>query len=252
MRSRSGYRLDRRVAGPIPAATVSDALVSNVDLAPTIADFAGASLAADGVSLRRLLTDQASFVRTPSCSSIAESIPAVPTYCGVRTPSFTFVHYTTGEEELYDLVGDPRQLRNVAAARPNKAAHLRALTDRSVSPFRPGSPGEVLVPGGGVVLAETVPDLAADPSDRLQALAGRGVGEALDLRGDQSQAGALVTSRALWPVEDVRVVFAELAGKLHAERDAGDEEEQRSKFHERQPTRPAEGPLLDSRPLFPG
>ena len=45
----------------------------------------------------------------------AELDPPVPTYCGVRTQQFTFVHYATGEEELYDLVKDPRQLRNVAS-----------------------------------------------------------------------------------------------------------------------------------------
>ena len=124
--------------GQIPAATMSDALVSNVDLAPTIADFAGASLAADGVSLRPLLTDQASFVRSSVLLEHVESTPAVPTYCGVRTPSFTFVHYATGEEELYDLAGDPRQLRNVAAVRPNKVAQLRALTASLCQPVPPG------------------------------------------------------------------------------------------------------------------
>ena len=45
-----------RLPGEIPAGTVSRALVSNVDLAPTIADFAGTSISADGVSMRPLLT----------------------------------------------------------------------------------------------------------------------------------------------------------------------------------------------------
>ena len=124
--------------GQIPAATVSDALASNVDLAPTIADFAGASLAADGVSLRPLLTDQASFVRSSVLLEHVESTPAVPTYCGVRTQSFTFIHYATGEEELYDLVKDPRQLRNVAASSPNRVANLRALTESLCRPVPPG------------------------------------------------------------------------------------------------------------------
>ena len=124
--------------GQIPASTVSDALASNVDLAPTIADFAGASLAADGVSLRPVLTGAASFVRTSVVLEHEESTPPVPTYCGVRTQQFTFVHYATGEEELYDLVKDPRQLRNVAASSPNRVANLRALTESLCQPVPPG------------------------------------------------------------------------------------------------------------------
>jgi hypothetical protein len=110
----------------------------------------------------------------------------------------------------------------------------------------------VLVPGGRVVLAETVADLASDPADRLEALARCGVGEALDLRGDESEPRALIAPAALRSMEDVRVVLSELASQLHAERDAGDEKEQGSEFHERQTTRPVGAPLLDSPPLLPG
>jgi N-acetylglucosamine-6-sulfatase len=127
-----------RLPGVIPANTVSVALVSNVDLAPTIADFAGASLPADGVSLRPLLTGAASSVRGSVLLEHSESVPAVPTYCGVRTPSFTFAHYATGEEELYDLVKDPRQLQNVALTRPSKTAQMRALTESLCQPVPPG------------------------------------------------------------------------------------------------------------------
>ncbi len=95
-----------------------------------------------------------------------------------------------------------------------------------------------LVPGGGVVLAEPVADLAPHPADRLEALARRGVGEALHLRGDQPQPGALIAPDALRSVQDVGVVLPELAGELHAERDARDEEDEGSKLHGRQPTRP--------------
>ena len=122
--------------GTIPADTVSNALVSNVDLAPTIADFAGASLTADGVSLRPLLTDTASSARESILLEHFERV-TVPTYCGVRTPSFMFVHYATGEEELYDLGDDPWQLRNVVASRPKKAMELRSLTESLCQPTPP-------------------------------------------------------------------------------------------------------------------
>jgi arylsulfatase A-like enzyme len=124
--------------GEIPRGSVSNALVSNVDLAPTIADFAGAPLAADGVSLRPLLTDEASSARDSILLEHLEGTTPVPTYCGVRTASFVFVRYTTGEEELYDLVADPRQLKNIAHARPNKANELRTLTQSLCQPTPPG------------------------------------------------------------------------------------------------------------------
>jgi N-acetylglucosamine-6-sulfatase len=127
-----------RLPGSIPPDTVSRALVSNVDLAPTIADFAGASISADGVSMRPLLVDPSSSVRDGVLLEHVQGFVPVPTYCGVRTSSFTFVHYITGEEELYDLVQDPHQLRNVASRRPNRTAHLRALTESLCRPVPPG------------------------------------------------------------------------------------------------------------------
>jgi N-acetylglucosamine-6-sulfatase len=126
-----------RLPGQIPPDTVSGALVSNVDLAPTIADFAGTSIAADGVSMQPLLTDTSSSVRDSVLLEHVERAEPVPTYCGVRTTSFTFVHYTTGEEELYDLAKDPHQLQNVASVRPIKAAQLRALTESLCQPVPP-------------------------------------------------------------------------------------------------------------------
>ena len=127
-----------RLPGSIPPDTLSRALVSNVDLAPTIADFAGASISADGVSMRPLLVDPSSSVRDGVLLEHVQGFVPVPTYCGVRTSSFTFVHYVTGEEELYDLVQDPHQLRNVASRRPNRAAQLRALTESLCRPVPPG------------------------------------------------------------------------------------------------------------------
>jgi N-acetylglucosamine-6-sulfatase len=124
--------------GAIPGGSATRALVSNVDLAPTIADFAGVPFGADGVSLRPLLTDTASSARNAVLLEHLQPPSAVPSYCGVRTRGFMFARYATGEEELYDLDQDPWQLRNVAAARPNKAAELRALTQSLCQPTPPG------------------------------------------------------------------------------------------------------------------
>ena len=127
-----------RLPGQIRGGSESRKLVSNVDLAPTIADFAGTSISADGVSMRPLLTGVAASVRGSVLLEHVRAAPAVPTYCGVRTGSFTFVHYATGEEELYDLVQDPHQLQNVVSSRPNKAAELRSLTQSLCQPVPPG------------------------------------------------------------------------------------------------------------------
>jgi arylsulfatase A-like enzyme len=127
-----------RLPGRIPAGTVSDALVSNVDVAPTIADFAAVPFEADGVSMRQLLTDDSSVVRSSVVLEHVESDTVAPTYCGVRTSGFTFVRYATGEEELYDLTQDPWQLQNVAATRPHKTAELRTITQTLCDPVPPG------------------------------------------------------------------------------------------------------------------
>jgi N-acetylglucosamine-6-sulfatase len=127
-----------RLPGEIPMGSVSRTVVSNVDLAPTIADFAGVSLSADGVSLRSVLTDGAPSARGAVLLEHVEAREAVPTYCGVRARSFMFVRYATGEEELYDLARDPHQLRNVVSSRPTKARELRNLTRSLCQPVPPG------------------------------------------------------------------------------------------------------------------
>ena len=127
-----------RWPGEIPRGSVVRTLVSNVDLAPTIADFVGVSLSVDGVSLRRVLTNGAVSARGPVLLEQMKGIEGVPTYCGVRTRSFMFAHYVTGEEELYDLAQDPHQLRNVVSWRPTKARQLRNLTKSLCQPVPPG------------------------------------------------------------------------------------------------------------------
>ena len=127
-----------RFPGTIPAGVRSSALVSNVDLAPTIADLAGVTLPMEGVSLRPLLTNSASSVRDEVVLEHKQWGNQVPTYCGVRTRGFVFAHYVTGEEELYDLVRDPWELKNVVSEMPAKATELRSLTESLCEPVPPG------------------------------------------------------------------------------------------------------------------
>jgi hypothetical protein len=167
----------------------------------------------------------------PSCWSISSGSSLCPPTAAFEHLRSHSSHYSTAEEELYDLAKDPRQLQNVALRGPSKTAQMRALTGSLCRPVPPGFLGSELVPSCGVVLAETIADLASNPPDRVQALARRSLGQPLDLTRDQSECGTLIAPRALRPMKDVRIVFAELGGELHPERDAGDQKEQGSELH---------------------
>jgi arylsulfatase A-like enzyme len=126
------------------AGTRTDALVSNLDLAPTFAEIAGIPFVGvghvDGTSLIPLLDGTAARVRTGLLLEHAD-YPGhyhVPSYCGLRTPGWTYVRYAGGVEELYDLRHDPFELRNLARARPPVLGRLRERTDRLCLPRPPG------------------------------------------------------------------------------------------------------------------
>ena len=141
------------VRGPrVPAGATADAFVSTVDLAPTIAQLAGSRL--------RVLPDGRSFVpllRTPDrtppgwrqlvfleqfhfhdeghqLQGVLEPSDAPEpeehvTHYGLRTATYKYVEYETGEREYYDLVADPAELQNLAGRQ--SAAYLKRLSDRA-------------------------------------------------------------------------------------------------------------------------
>jgi N-acetylglucosamine-6-sulfatase len=121
------------VRGPgLAAGARSQALVGNVDLAPTILDLARAEPGRiiDGQSLMP-------FAREPSRESArallhetggrrlafgpeqdaagAPAVEPVLNYKAVRTSRWLYVHYDSGERELYDLRSDPQQLQSLHA-----------------------------------------------------------------------------------------------------------------------------------------
>ena len=98
--------------------------VSNVDLAPTILDFARASAGRkqDGMSLVPLMKDrrdfpgraltEEAFFNTSDASEDPEDPPL--NYQGVRTDRYLFAQHGNDERELYDLRNDPFELQNQA------------------------------------------------------------------------------------------------------------------------------------------
>jgi N-acetylglucosamine-6-sulfatase len=104
----------------------SDALALNIDLAETIADYAGVNHPnREGRSLRRLVNNpKADFRNSFLIEHLQEpGHEKPPTYCAVRNNDYTYTAYETGEEELYDLNADPFQLENVAG----KPAYAKVL-----------------------------------------------------------------------------------------------------------------------------
>jgi N-acetylglucosamine-6-sulfatase len=124
------------VRGPgVQQGVVSEELVANIDLAPTIARWAGVRVPeyVDGRSLRRVLegtatTPRRQYLLFEFFRGLNGSNRVVRSYGGVRTAGGeTYVEYGTGEKEYYDLGADPWQLESAHAA-PKNAKRLGALS----------------------------------------------------------------------------------------------------------------------------
>jgi N-acetylglucosamine-6-sulfatase len=153
--------------GPgVPAGRSVDALAETVDLAPTFAQLAGATLPVepDGRSLlplwqpappaawrqavlieqRELPAGEAAAeapagaarsghrgVLEPPDSPASAGAKANLAYVGLRTRRFKYVEYADGERELYDLWSDPHELQSLhAQADPALLARLSAILAR--------------------------------------------------------------------------------------------------------------------------
>jgi N-acetylglucosamine-6-sulfatase len=127
------------------ARTDDDHLVLNIDLAPTFAALASVDApVTEGRSLLGLLGSASISTRWRDAFLIEhlghEGGRNAPTFCAVHTERYVLARYSTGEEELYDLVRDPRQMTNVDRSssynehRGTLRSTLRALCD----PLPPG------------------------------------------------------------------------------------------------------------------
>ena len=105
---------------------VRHGVVANIDIAPTIADVAGvAHPPVEGRSLVDSLETGGEVRRFLLVEHAMGPAVGVPSYCGVRSPRYLFVHYADGFEEVYDYKIDPWELDNIAADRPALTTSLR-------------------------------------------------------------------------------------------------------------------------------
>src|SRR5262249_33927563 len=113
---------------PASSPFVSQALVENVDIAPTIAALAGFAWHADGRSILPLLSGAQTSIRQsllledcqptpgfcPGGGPGLGSLVSVPAFWAVVTSNAMYAVYRSGEKELYDLPADPFELHNLA------------------------------------------------------------------------------------------------------------------------------------------
>jgi arylsulfatase A-like enzyme len=136
------------LAARVPGAQAHDVpgLISNVDLAPTIADLAGVvpEQAVDGRSFAPALLGGR--WRSPAGVFLEwAGDREIPAWQGVRTSDFAYIEDADGTVELYDLTGaigpaDPYELRS-RAADPRYRATVRRLA-AMLRAFRTRSPSQ--------------------------------------------------------------------------------------------------------------
>lgn len=125
------------------AAFRTSRLVANIDVAPTLADAAGLSWAADGTSILPLVRGDPGPVHdavllerchgdrmvSGPCTGLRFEGETVypPTFDGVVTERYKYLEYANGDRQLFDLDADPYELVNLADD-PGSAAIRTQLT----------------------------------------------------------------------------------------------------------------------------
>jgi arylsulfatase A-like enzyme len=103
----------------IKQGTVSDAMVMNVDFAPTLLDMANLNIPTEmqGKSFKNVFNDKTEYIRDAAYYHYYE-YPIwhkVQPHYGIRTGRYKLIHfyYSMDEWELYDLKNDPQELNNI-------------------------------------------------------------------------------------------------------------------------------------------
>lgn len=117
-------------------------LVSITDVTTTILKAAGASTTGifDGLDLSSSSAKRSELLISAWRNRGSHGPDNMPAYCGIRTPSWLYVRYGQGYEELYDLKRDPHFLSNLAL-KPGQGGllqHMRSKIQVQCDPAPPG------------------------------------------------------------------------------------------------------------------
>jgi arylsulfatase A-like enzyme len=119
------------VAGSGITTGSSDVLLSKVDVAPTLAEAAGTQLPwSVGTSFLPLLRGEPFEGR----QEVLEVMPGsggvgYTGWSALRTPEWRLIRWDDDTRELYDLLADPWEQRNLVTAEPEQAAAMEARLD---------------------------------------------------------------------------------------------------------------------------
>jgi arylsulfatase A-like enzyme len=115
-----------RFPGSIQSGSVHGSMVSHVDLAPTILDYAGVVVPQDmqGHSLKLILEGKAEKVRDVAYYHFYEHGTRLPEMIGIRTETHKLIHYPgmkgKYQWELFDLQNDPEEMNNLYGSPKHK------------------------------------------------------------------------------------------------------------------------------------
>lgn len=144
-----------------------DEPITNIDLAPTLLDYAGVSIpkTVQGLSLKPLLDGRQKSIRKAIFHEYyVDLVHSIPRTLCVRTKDFKYISYpdlVDDIDEMYDLENDPHELNNISQD-PNFAAkkeELKAELDRLIKETKyrtevPDlSPGKKIKSANGVMLS---------------------------------------------------------------------------------------------------
>lgn len=141
--------------GAAPAGTVVDRPVRMIDLAPSLLEWA--ALPRPATFEGRPLSQAIAAPNEPGDDLIATATQAqFPTRYAIRSGGLKLIEsLDTGKRELYDVVSDPGEKKNLAAERPDDLARLEARLAEARAPLRGrGYQVRIAGPASGTAQAE--------------------------------------------------------------------------------------------------
>lgn len=148
--------------GAAPAGTVIERPVRMIDLAPSLLEWVGLERPAtfEGRPLSQVLAAPTA----PGDELIATATQAqFPTRYAIRSGGLKLIEsLDTGKRELFDVVNDPREEKNLAEARPDDVARLEARLAEARAPLR-GRGYQVRIVGPASGTAEVDVRLESQP-----------------------------------------------------------------------------------------